>query len=108
MTDHEQTVRSVIRLGQEQPKWIPILQGAVAQARKAERFGGEFAGTWVLDELEAQTGERPWVPGLRVLSSYGLIEKSGPSTRGGRRAYYRMPDPDGVEEGLRRWKELES
>jgi len=46
------------------------------------------------------TGEPAWKPGLRLLVAYGLLEKSGESTRGGRRAYYRMPDRTGVEEAL--------
>jgi hypothetical protein len=89
-----------MRLASERPEWLPALQAACESARKAEAFGGEFAGTWVISELERWTGDRAWLPGLRTLAVYGLIEKSGPSTRGGRRAYYRMPDRTGVELGL--------
>ena len=47
------------------------------------------------------TGAPSWRPGLRLLAAHGLIEKVGESTRGPR-AYYRMPDPDGVEQALTR------
>jgi len=90
-----------MRLAFEQPDWLPVLQAACEQARKAEPYGGEFAGSWVLQELGQQTGKPAWRPGLRRLVAYGLLEKSGESTRGGRRAYYRMPDRDGVQRALK-------
>ena len=89
-----------MRLASERPDWVPVLQAAVKSARKSEPYGGEFAGHWVVLQLEQETGSGAWVPGLRLLASYGLIEKSGESTRGGRRAYYRMPDRAGVEQAL--------
>lgn len=88
-----------MRLAHERPEWIAPLRAACVTARTAEDFSGDFAGAWVLDELERQNGTR-WLPGLRTLATYGLIEKAGPSTRGGRRAYYRMPDRQGVEMAL--------
>jgi hypothetical protein len=39
---------------------------------------------------------------LRILQRFGVLEKVGESTRGGDRAYYRMPDPEGVDQALRR------
>jgi hypothetical protein len=89
-----------MRLAYEHPDWVPVLRAAVAQSQKADPYGGQFAGRWVLQELEAQTGSRVWLPGLRRLVAYGLLEKAGESTRGGRRAYYRMPDRAGVERAL--------
>lgn len=97
-----------MRLASERPEWIPVLRAAAERARKSEPFGGEFAGHWVLRELDEQTGNRHWLPGLRLLVGYGLIEKSGESTRGGRRAYYRMPNRKGVEDALRELDRLES
>jgi hypothetical protein len=94
-----------MHLAGEKPEWIPALRAACQAARKAERYGGEFAGAWVVSELEQLTGERAWLPGLRTLAVYGLIEKAGPSTRGGRRAYYRMPDRPGVELALQQLAE---
>lgn len=99
--NHAETIRAVMRLASERPEWLPALRAACEAARKAERYGGEFAGAWVISELEQQTGERVWLPGLRTLTVFGLLEKSGPSTRGGRRAYYQMPDRAGVELGLK-------
>jgi len=89
-----------MHLASEKPEWLPALRAACVSARKAEQYGGEFAGAWVVSELEQMTGERAWLPGLRTLTVYGLLEKAGPSTRGGRRAYYRMPDRPGVEQAL--------
>ena len=40
-----------------------------------------------------------WVPNLRVLGAYGIVQKSG-SSRGGQRAYYRMADLQGVKRAL--------
>jgi hypothetical protein len=95
-----ETRDAVLRLAYEHPDWVPVLRAACTQARKSEPYGGQFAGRWVLQELQQQTGLPQWQPGLRRLVSYGLLEKVGESTRGGRRAYYRMPDADGVEQAL--------
>jgi hypothetical protein len=91
--------RAVQRLRIEHPGWMPVLEAATAVAARAEEHGGEFAGAWVVDEL-ARRGTGRWIPNLRILVSYGLLEKSGSSTRGGRRAYYRMPDRAGVVKAL--------
>ena len=99
MTNSDTAVR---RLALEHPEWLPVLRAAVAVAERVEEHGGEFAGSWVLAELSSQGGRR-WVPNLRLLVTYGLIEKSGESTRGGRRAYYRMPDRAGVGRALESW-----
>jgi hypothetical protein len=94
---------AVRRLALEHPTWLPVLEAAIAVAARVEVGGGEFAGAWVVDEL-GRRGAPRWIPNLRILASYGLIEKSGSSTRGGRRAYYRMPDRAGVEKALDAWK----
>lgn len=94
---------AVARLAREHPEWLPVLEAAVAVAVAVEAEGGEFAGAWVVDEL-ARRGSPRWIPNLRILVSFGLLEKSGPSTRGGRRAYYRMPDRGGVEGALEAWR----
>jgi hypothetical protein len=97
VSDTRQLVR---RLALEQPHWIPVLEAACAQARTAEPFGGEFAGSYVVQEVSRVAGQRVHVPGLRILVTYGLLEKSGESTRGGRRAYYRMPERASIEAAL--------
>ena len=94
--------RAVSRLAIEHPEWLPVLEAAAAVAGNVEEQGGEFAGAWVVDEL-ARRGSRRWIPNLRILVSYGLLEKSGPSTRGGRRAYYRMPERTDVLRALEAW-----
>lgn len=99
LADEEMKV-AVLRLAYEHPDWVPVLRAACTQARKSEPYGGQFAGRWVLQELAEVTGQPQWQPGLRRLVSYGLLEKVGESTRGGRRAYYRMPDREGVERAL--------
>jgi len=100
MTVQDEGVR---RLAVEHPDWMPVLEAAVAVAERAEPQGGEFAGAWVLDELRANGGSS-WIPNLRILASHGLLEKSGASTRGGRRAYYRMPDRQAVARALESWR----
>lgn len=89
----------ITRLAVEHPDWLPVVAAAVEVAERAEASGGEFPGARVVDELAKRGGPR-WIPNLRILVSYGLLEKSGPSTRGGRRAYYRMPDHAAVAEAL--------
>jgi hypothetical protein len=94
------TARELVeRLNTEKPEWIPVLRAAVSVSERVR--GGQFAGSWVLDEwVRTARPEVPWKPGLRTLATYGLIEKVGESTRGGRRSYYRMPDRAGVDEAL--------
>lgn len=92
----------VQRLQTEKPEWIPVLRAAVTVAERVEPYGGQFAGSWVLEEWGRQAKpDIAWKPGLRTLATYGLIEKVGESTRGGRRAYYRMTDRAGIDEALK-------
>lgn len=100
----EATNQSVVRLAGDHPAWIPVLKAAESLARSTEPISGQFAGRWVLEELERQTGVRK-TTGLRRLVAYGLLENAGPSTRGGRRAYYRMPERETVERALARLPE---
>ncbi len=98
----------VKRLAIEHPDWLPIVAACLNCARKYK----EFAGKWVRQELQGtgwaglQFGnafgnvKAVWFPGLRLLVSYGIL-KHEDTTRGGRRAYYTMPDPEGVEKALR-------
>jgi hypothetical protein len=91
------TRERVLRLLNEYPEETSLLRAACEQARRCAP--GDFAGSWVLRELSRLTGRPSWRPGLRRLSAFGLIEKTG-ITRGGRRAYYRMPDREEVERAL--------
>jgi len=100
---NQQIEQGVRRLATEHPEWLPVLEAAAAVSASVEANGGEFAGAWVVDEL-ARRGLPRWIPNLRILVSYGLIEKSGPSTRGGRRAYYRMPNRSEVLRAIEAWR----
>ncbi|GEM_PF-1056581 len=86
----KEAMKSVAALANERPDWIPVLEAALEVSDRVQEYGGEFAGAWVIDELERRVGHPKWLPNLRVLVTYGLIEKSGESVRGGRRAYYRF------------------
>jgi hypothetical protein len=92
---------AVRRLAREHPEWLPVLDAAAAVAAEAD--DGEFAGAWVVDEL-SRRGLRGSTPNLRILVSYGLLEKSGPSRRGGRGPYFRMPNRVEVEQALESWR----
>ena len=94
----------VRRLAKEHPDWLPIVKASLKLAKEHV----EFAGSWVLQELSKtdwpglKFGNKKikWFPGLRLLVGYGVL-KHEDTTRGGRRAYYTMPDPEGVEKALR-------
>jgi len=90
-------------LAKERPDWLPVVEAALAVHERTKAYGGEFAGAWVVDELERVGGMRR-LPNLRLLVSYGLLEKVGESTRGGRRAYYRFKRPEAVREMLSKLK----
>jgi hypothetical protein len=99
-----QESRAVRRLASEHPEWVPVLEAALAVASRSEPYGGEFAGSWVLKELESRAGRRQWIPNLRLLLTFGILEKSGETTRGGRRAYYRFVNRVAVEEAVEELK----
>ena len=99
MATAEET-RAVRRLASDHPEWIAVLEAALAVAARSEPFTTEFAGSWVLKELESRAGRRQWIPNLRLLVTYGILEKSGESTRGGRRAYYRFVNRRATETAL--------
>jgi hypothetical protein len=75
-------------------EWLLIVRACLAES---QRTRGEFAGTWALQEAN-KLGIQ-WFPNLRPLVSCGVLRKTGGS-RGGRRAYYVMPDPEGVKRAL--------
>jgi hypothetical protein len=95
-SDRRQALRSVAALSNDHPDWLPVLEAALVVAERCEPYGGEFAGAWVLEELKQKTGRPVWLPNLRVLITYGFLQKAGESTRGGRRAYYRITDRETI------------
>lgn len=80
---------AVKEIAREKPEWIAVVQACYEVAGKTE----EFAGAWVLKRLGH------WVPSLRTLASRGILQKTDTS-RGGRRAYYCMPNREGVGRAL--------
>lgn len=81
---------------EEKPKWFQIVQETLEAAKKY----GEFAGSWVLREVREKGEFYPLGPGLRTLAAFGILERTQTS-RSGRRAYYVMPDLEGVEKALK-------
>lgn len=97
----EDLYNKVAELAREREDWLPVLDAACAEAEESERFGGRFAGRWVLQRAAQDFGQPMWKPGLRLLVGYGLLQKDGESTRGGRRAYYKMANWRQVSEALK-------
>jgi hypothetical protein len=93
--------QAVLALAEEHPgpRWLRVVRAAYEVSRRID--GSAFAGSWVLSELQ-RSGDLDPRPGLQVLQRFGIVQKEGESTRGGNRAYYRMPDPAGVAEALNR------
>lgn len=91
-------------LAREHPDWLPV----VAASLKCSKEYHNFAGKWVLEELNKSgwlglpSGGKKvkWLPGLRTLVAYEILRREG-TAKGGRGAYYSMPDPEGVEKALR-------
>lgn len=94
---------AVKRLARERPDWLPITEVCLEEAKETK---GEFAGAWVLARAKKK-GVTEWFPNLRLLVGYGVLERKD-TTRGGRRAYYRMSDVEGVEKALRELRSLKS
>jgi len=93
--------KGVKRLAREKSGWLPIVEACLEEAKRCK---GEFAGAWVLET--AKKKGISWFPNLRTLVSYGILKRTD-VTRGGRRAYYVMPDIEGVEQALKEIKTVE-
>lgn len=85
-----------VALLRDHPEWRGVILAALEEAKTIK--SGRFAGTWVLERAKAH-GVR-WIPNLRKLVAYQILEKEGESTRGGRRSYYSMPDIDAVAQAI--------
>lgn len=77
------------QLAVEHPDWIPAVAGSLICSESS----GRFAGSWVF--LKGAT--RP--QNLRPLVRYGILRRED-VTRSGHRAYYTMPDAQGVRRAL--------
>src|SRR6266567_964454 len=83
------------RFLRDYPTWLDVVEACAVEAKRTQ---GEFAGSWALNE--AKKSGRKWFSNLRPLVSYGILKRTD-VTRGGRRAYYLMPDIEGVKAALR-------
>jgi hypothetical protein len=98
MQDEERTTEGYIgtkRFLNDYPEWLPIVKACVVVA---ERGKGEFPGAWVFQE--AQEPGIEWFRSLRRLASYKILRRTHVARRG-RRAYYIMPDIEGVKAALK-------
>lgn len=84
------------RLLEKKPEWFPVVKESLEASKKYR----EFAGKWILENLREKKKDYPIGPGLKTLSAFGILKRTNTS-RGGRRAYYVMPDPSGVEKALK-------
>ncbi len=85
--------KAVKRLAVERPDWLPIVRECLNFSREIK---GDFAGAWIFKRVQ-EKGIK--FSNLRLLVSFGILKKEGTS-RQGRRAYYSMVDPEGVELAL--------
>lgn len=93
------------RLAKERPDWIPIAEVCLDEAKS---ITGDFAGKWILDEFKKRGltwRGKGWFPNLKPLVTCGILQRTGGS-RGGRRAYYLMPDIKGAEKALSELSEI--
>ena len=73
-------------------EWLSVVKGCYEEAERLN--GGRFAGAWVAQKVGL-------FPGLNLLAKYGILAKAGDTVRGGRRAYWVMPDMNGAGRALR-------
>lgn len=85
-----------MQLFREYPNWMPIVMAAFEEVSEVKSL--RFAGAWVLERAKKHGVH--WVPNLKKLVAYGILQKEGDSSRGGRRAYYSMPDKEGVQKAI--------
>ena len=84
----------MMRLDSEKPEWLRVVEACVEEAKRCQP-DGEFAGRWVYQQLGV------WSPNLNLKSlvSYGILVHTD-STRGSKRAYYRVADLEGTQTAL--------
>ena len=97
---YRDSYEATVALLREFPEWRGIIAAALEEAQTIST--DRFAGTWVLER--AKKHGVTWIPNLRKLVAYGILKKEGESTRGGTRAYYSMPDMEGVARALKEIK----
>ncbi len=88
---------AVVQLLRDHPQWFPVVVAALEEAQTIK--SNRFAGAWILERAKKYGVQ--WIPNFKKLVAYGILQKDGESSRGGRRAYYSMPDIEGVEKALK-------
>lgn len=84
---------------EEDPHWLIIVDACLETAKDTP----EFAGAWALEA--ARKRGVGWFPNLRLLVRYGILKRVGGSVgKVKRRAYYVMPDPQGVDRALQQFR----
>lgn len=94
MDEQSQGYKAVKRLAVERPDWLPIVRECLNLSKEIK---GDFAGAWVYKRV-IERGIK--FSNLRLLTSFGILKKEDTS-RGGRRAYYTLLDPEGVGYALK-------
>jgi hypothetical protein len=84
---------AVMKLSNEDPGWLPYVSAAYRVAQKQGEY--EFTGSDVLDEMQPPA----WAPSLKALARWGILAHVR-TTRGGKKAWYLMPDREGVGRAL--------
>lgn len=97
MEKHSQGYEAVVQLLRDHPEWFPVVSAALEEAQTIK--SNRFAGAWILARAKKRGVQ--WIPNFRKLVAYGVLQKDGDSSRGGKRAYYSMPDMVGVEKALK-------
>lgn len=90
--------KAVKRLAFEYPRWLPIIRECLNLSKETD---GDFAGAWVFKRVQKRGLK---FPNLKLLVSFGILKKEGTS-RGGRRAYYSIIDPKGIEQALKKFEQ---
>jgi len=85
------------RLVADRPDWIEVVEECLKTSDEAQRYNGEFPGARVWKVMKEKN--KYLFPNLKPLVTYGILRKTD-SSRGGRRAYYVMPDRNGVRRAL--------
>jgi len=90
MSGYEGTIRLArekryfnLPFGRGRGDWLRVVKACYEEAIGVK----VFADSWIADKVG-------WFPPLRTLVKYGILEKVGDTVKAGRRAYYRMPDPE--------------
>ena len=94
MTEEISGYKTVKRLAVERPDWLPIVRECLDFTKE---YKADFAGSWIFERVQRKSGKG--FSNLRLLVSFGILKKEGTS-RAGRRAYYTIVDPEGVERAL--------